>query len=115
MTPTTPVYRWIQMAKCEECGAAAGERCMTLDDERADHPCEGRKRHTAVRVGDLCPRGHRVVGANVLTRGKYQECRECHNEHARQSMARRRAKKAVNDAERLKKLAEHMDNIVGVM
>jgi adenine-specific DNA methylase len=48
MTTPTPVYRWIQMARCDECGAAAGERCMTLDDEKAEHPCDGRAMHAAV-------------------------------------------------------------------
>jgi hypothetical protein len=98
MTPTAPVYRWMSFAACEECGVGAGERCMTPNDEKAQHPCQGRKRRTgAMRVGGACKRGHLVRGTNVLMRGRYEECRECHNRQAAESMARRRAETKEGD------------------
>lgn len=95
MTPVTPVYRWIQFDRCEECGVDAGARCMDENDNPAVHPCLGRVRRTgAVREGHFCRHGHRVEGANArVKRSGYAECRECHNNSARESMRRHRATK----------------------
>jgi len=85
----TPTYHWIAFNACAECGADRGCRCMTVDDEPAEHPCPGRERLLGRQMPDrMCKYGHAVVGKNILHKGKYEQCRECHNRHARESKAR---------------------------
>lgn len=85
-------YHWIAFAACAECGADRGCRCMTVDDEPAEHPCAGRERTRGKEMMDkVCKHGHIVRGKNILHKGKYALCRECHNRHSRETAARARA------------------------
>ena len=84
-----PTYHWIAFAPCAECGVDRGERCMDQDDEPAEHPCLGRSRTPGRGMIDkTCKFGHLVVGNNILHRGKYEHCRECHNRHSREQYER---------------------------